>query len=542
MPTQTFQDIPLSDIVLSGDNQRQIDEKSQDFQELMASIAGGGVRVPIQVRVVPGKKDQLKYELRAGERRFRACKALGFETIPAVVYCDLEDPEALDLTYIENKFRQNLRPMEEAAEIALLMDRLGGDAKRIAKHIGKSEQWVRVRANIIGGLSKPWRAIFADLKKHPDFAGWTISHLLQIARLPEHLQADLYKEMTQYQGRAERETAVDLEEHIAKVMHLLSKAKWDLDDETLAPKAGPCSKCPKRTGHQPVLWFDSEDQVKAGDQCMDPVCYQGKQAAWVARQAKELQEKHPKLVLVAKEYLSDDVAVSLRDQVGSFLPNWDYSPATKNAKDAVPAMVVDGSAAGKLTYVKLKPQGGGSTSSRCGMGVSTPLKQRKMQLDAKRWAQVLVDLREALPDKTVANLTWKEKVTGLMAAVACFGNERLWHARTDVDLDKVHKLMKAKNGAAEALELLWNSFVPTLEKHLTWNGPVTQTLKNIIEEATWIADLVGLDAKKMFDEVCTRKGFTEPKSWKNLNADGTLKAEQKAKKVKTKQGCPQAAA
>ena len=165
----TFEQIPLKDIKLSGDNQRRIDESSEGFQELKLSIAGGGVRVPIRVQRA---KD--KYILVYGERRYRACLALGMETIPALVGHGAEAINVLDTMYIENKFREDLTPMEEAAELAMLIDRWGGKAKLIADTIGKDEQWVRIRANIIGGLSKPWMVAIKNAEKHPEFAGWTI--------------------------------------------------------------------------------------------------------------------------------------------------------------------------------------------------------------------------------------------------------------------------------------------------------------------------------------------------------------------------------
>jgi len=56
MDGTNFQNVALADIEPSKDNTRKIDEKSADFQELVASIKGGGVRVPIQVRVHPKKK------------------------------------------------------------------------------------------------------------------------------------------------------------------------------------------------------------------------------------------------------------------------------------------------------------------------------------------------------------------------------------------------------------------------------------------------------------------------------------------------------
>ena len=82
------------------------------------------------------------------------------------------------------------------------------------------------------------------------------------------------------------------------------------------------------------------------------------------------------------------------------------------------------------------------------------------------------------------------------------------------------------------MELLWASVKPTLKNLLSYGGPASQTSGSCIDSARWVAKLIGVDVDKMFKEVSKQKGFTEPKSWKGLNADGTPKAA-KAKKDKS---------
>ncbi|MBN2312341.1 MAG: ParB/RepB/Spo0J family partition protein [Sedimentisphaerales bacterium] len=522
--TATYQEIPLKDIVLSGDNQRNINVKDERFLELKASIEAGGVRVPIIVH-----KNGKGFVLSAGERRYQACNALGLKTIPAVVHEKLEDEDALDVMYIENQFRDNLKPWEEAMQVMQYMDRLGGDAKRIAAKIGKSEGWVRKRAYIATGLVKSWKNIFVNPNVDPRFQSWTLSHLLQIARLPGHLQEQVYEQYRPNWMRPQSVSAEELNENIAAMMHLLSKCKWNLDDETLCPKAGACSTCTQRTGHQPMLWYDSDDQAQAGDECLDPECWRAKQGAWLARRAKELRENHPKLILVAKGYPQGHEAEAIAKNVGTYLSDWDYKVVGKSARGAEPAMYVYGKSAGQLTYIQRT-----SRESTVGKfkGVSTPLKERRAQLNAKRWAQVLIDLKEKVEGSTSEDVTLEDKVTGLMGLVACFGNSKRWSANAAVNVKDIEKLMKAKNGQAKALEMLWQSFIPTLREMLTWSGPITKTPITLCEDAKWIAKLIGLGAIKMFEDVSQRKGFTEPKSWSTLNADGTPKSEMHEKKKK----------
>lgn len=414
-----FKEIPLSDIFPTSDNKRKNIEKSEGFDELVSSIKAGGIRQVVQVRLHPDNKG--KFELRSGERRYRAAKAAGVKTIPALVYTGLTCAEAMDLTFIENKFRQDLKPLEEAAEVALMMERFGNNVKLVSQRIGKDIQWVYARANIAKGLIKQWRTLIEG--KDVRFSNWTLSHLLLIARLPEHIQNILLKDISGTNfNRPENMSAADLEEFIGKALHLLSKAKWDLNDETLIPKAGACSKCTKRSGYQPMLWFDSEDQVDAGDQCLDGMCWQAKQVAWMQRRAKELKEKHPNLVFISKDHPQRQEAEMINESVGSYLTQWEYKSASKSTKGALPAMHVQGKAAGQLTYVKVDTQR--SNMGARPKGTPTPMKQRQQQLDAKRWAQVLLDLRDKVGSTKVTELKLHDTAIGLMSLVALYGNDR----------------------------------------------------------------------------------------------------------------------
>jgi len=141
---------------------------------------------------------------------------------------------------------------------------------------------------------------------------------------------------------------------------------------------------------------------------------------------------------------------------------------------------------------------------------------------------MLLDLRKKVAATQVSQITYKDKIAGVMVLAAYYGNERLWHAQCDLNKGEIEKLINSKNGQDKALELLWQSFIPTLDRILTWSGPVTQTPKYLIKEIEWIAALIDVDFKAMFKDICKRKGFTIPKSWSDLNADGT----PKTKKVK----------
>jgi ParB family chromosome partitioning protein len=88
---------------------------------------------PVLVRPLPGGK----YELIAGERRWRAAQIAELETIPAVVQPH-EDAESLELALIENMAREDLNPVEEARACALLVDELGLTREDVGRRVGRS--------------------------------------------------------------------------------------------------------------------------------------------------------------------------------------------------------------------------------------------------------------------------------------------------------------------------------------------------------------------------------------------------------------------
>jgi ParB family transcriptional regulator, chromosome partitioning protein len=100
---------------------------------LADSLRERGVLQPVLVRPVPGGT----YELIAGERRWRAARLAGFETVPAVVRAD-DDAASLELALIENMAREDLNPVEEARACALLVDELGLTREDVGRRVGRS--------------------------------------------------------------------------------------------------------------------------------------------------------------------------------------------------------------------------------------------------------------------------------------------------------------------------------------------------------------------------------------------------------------------
>jgi len=548
MSSHTLEQMSIDSIVPSKDNARHIDQKSESFLELVNSIRAGGVQIPIHVWPHPRRK--AKYEIRAGERRWRACQSLKHKTIPAIVHRGISIEVAMLLTITENKFRAKLTPLEEVEEIARCMDHLSSDAKLIAGLIGQTEQWVRLRANIHKNLSQRWRQAFLSRDKFRFFNEWSIGHLTLVARLPEVAQKELLAEIEKYYWQWENVSVQDLERRIGGSLMLLNRASWNLDDDTLLPKAGACSKCKKRSGAEPVLWFGATgDQIKSKDRCLDVQCWNNKIEIFLHRRAKELSGKYSNLVYIATQDITGDVKEKLTKIFGRVLDQYDTQKSTKGSKGAIPAMVVIGDEPGKVIFVREKqfarPAGGRAKRA----GKVTPLTERRAGLKAKRWAQVLIELQKKVEAAGVDQVVYKDRITGIMALSALYGNVACWMLEApsrmgsmgsrDKDLQKqIDNLVKAARGSGiaagreKALKLLWASVKPTLKILLTYSRPASQTSGYCIISARWVAKMIGVDVDKMFKEVSKQKGFCEPRSWAGLNEDGTPKAA-KVKKDKS---------
>ena len=112
---------------------RTFDENA--LKELSESLKSKGVLQAILVR--PDPKDSGKYQIIAGERRWRAAKMAGLKSIPAVVR-EMDELQLLEIGIIENVQRADLNPIEEAEAYEALMKRFGRTQEKMAESVGKS--------------------------------------------------------------------------------------------------------------------------------------------------------------------------------------------------------------------------------------------------------------------------------------------------------------------------------------------------------------------------------------------------------------------
>lgn len=135
------------DLVQRNPGQPRKHFNESELNELANSIRAHGVLQPILVRPIAGGR----YEIVAGERRWRAAQRAGLHAIPAVVR-ELDEVEVLEIAIIENVQRTDLNPIEEAQGFQALMDRFGRTQQDIADVVGKSRPHI---ANMLRLLALP---------------------------------------------------------------------------------------------------------------------------------------------------------------------------------------------------------------------------------------------------------------------------------------------------------------------------------------------------------------------------------------------------
>ena len=139
-PTQAadgdLRELPV-DLIQRGKYQPRRDMRPEALEELAESIKAQGVMQPIVVRAISPEK----YEIIAGERRWRATQQAGLDTIPALIR-EVPDEAAIAMALIENIQREDLNPMEEALSLSRLQQEFELTQQQVAEAVGKSRSTV----------------------------------------------------------------------------------------------------------------------------------------------------------------------------------------------------------------------------------------------------------------------------------------------------------------------------------------------------------------------------------------------------------------
>lgn len=186
-------DLPKTNLALTalqpGRYQPRRQMTDDGLSELAASIKAQGVIQPLIVRPI----SEHRFEIIAGERRFRAAHLAGLTEVPVVIR-DVDDRSALAMALIENIQRENLNPLEEALSLKRLMDEFQLSHEAAAEAVGKSRSTVTNLLRLLNlnpevkallekgqlefGHAKVLLALTGDLQTHlakqVTLSGWTV--------------------------------------------------------------------------------------------------------------------------------------------------------------------------------------------------------------------------------------------------------------------------------------------------------------------------------------------------------------------------------
>ena len=168
--------VPI-ELIQRGKYQPRTDMHEEALQELANSIRVQGIMQPIVIRPISSDK----YEIIAGERRWRACQIVGLDTIPAIIK-PVGDEAAIAMSLIENIQRENLNPIEEAMALKRLQDEFELTQQEVADAVGKSRTSVTNLIRLIG--------LSIDVRRMLEHSDLEMGHARALLSLPDIQQSE----------------------------------------------------------------------------------------------------------------------------------------------------------------------------------------------------------------------------------------------------------------------------------------------------------------------------------------------------------------
>jgi len=244
------------------------------LKALADDIAEKGMLQPILVRALPGSRmadtdRHVHLEVVAGERRFRAAKLAGLESVPVLVRI-LTDDQVREIQLTENLQRDDLTELEEAEGLEQLMQHAGLTADQVGAKIKRSRAYVYARLKLLDLCTEARTALRTG--------AIDASRALLLARIPDTtLQIKALDSLSAKDYSGDVNLGYRAAQALIQQQYMLhlDRAPFKITDANLVAEAGSCRTCSKRTGHNPDLFSD----VQGADVCTDPPCYHRKEEA-----------------------------------------------------------------------------------------------------------------------------------------------------------------------------------------------------------------------------------------------------------------------
>ena len=180
------------EFIQPGKYQPRHNMDADSLEDLANSIKAQGVMQPIVVRAISSSK----YEIVAGERRWRACQLAGLDTIPVIVK-QVADEAAVAMALIENIQRENLNPIEEAAALQRLIDEFELTQQEVADAVGKSRTTVTNLLRLMG--------LNVEVRQALERGDLEMGHARALLALPKEKQPEVARTVTS-KGLSVRQT------------------------------------------------------------------------------------------------------------------------------------------------------------------------------------------------------------------------------------------------------------------------------------------------------------------------------------------------
>lgn len=281
--------VPLSRLKPSPTNPRK---RFDGIEALAETFKSMGIISALVVRPIP---ETDKFEIIAGERRWRAAKVAKLDEVPIEIRY-LTDSQVSEVQLVENGQRKDLEPMEEAIGFARLRDEHHYSVAQIASKIGKSKGHVHARLKLM--------ALCPEARKALEDGKIDATVAVPLARQPHKQQAIALRTIVPPKGY-ERMSSRDAIEFLTRdFSQTLKGSPFDQKDPDLLPVqmkdgqqiGGSCVKCPNRSGSTPGLF----DDISGHDTCTVPACFQMKaDLAWRIASAAA-KEKGQTVLPIAK--------------------------------------------------------------------------------------------------------------------------------------------------------------------------------------------------------------------------------------------------
>lgn len=335
-----LKNVKLSEITVQDQVRTIFDE--DPLTDLTASVKKDGVLQAIGLRIV-NKKIVVIY----GERRYRASMNVfkqdkTRDSIPARIFENITDNEALQLQITENLQRKDLHPMEEAIAFKKMIDINKIDIIEIAIRLSRSPKYVGTRLKLNDLIEEFQKAFYGDRMNMGD--------ALEVCKLSKEAQKEMYK------SNFNNKSPFDVEQHhINKYQKDLKKAPFDTKDAGLIKAVGACIVCPHNTASNTLLFPDEAGKAI----CMDGKCFSEKCDISFKIKLKQAIED-PQTILINNNGYGNDLVEKLQKKGEKIYQRNSYQEVEKpSQKDidsgkVLKAFVVYGSNEGATGYVTIK--------------------------------------------------------------------------------------------------------------------------------------------------------------------------------------------